>query len=222
MTFHIQGRIPSRYHRIPLRNERRVVHPLRRDVGPMRLHRRIEIPEVDPLTIHTNARLPPAPVEHRPRKAGAAPAAAERVVPVFDVVAFPKVADPVVSFVPVNMVQHGAGPDPVDVQPRKSVREVVPEIHANRDVPVACYAPTSAAEMVPAASNLSPKNPRIWVVVEKLTQALRGKIVGSHFAVLSHCGQKPARSSVVAGFVHSKSAWLEEHKFDTRFVHGAD
>jgi hypothetical protein len=88
----------------------------------------------------------------------------------------PKVADPVVASVAVDVIDE-VGPDAVRVQPSQSMGLVHASINADHDIPTSDYASASSGFVtaVTTDSDSSCEDARVRVVFEKLAQSRASK-----------------------------------------------
>lgn len=114
---------------------------------------------------------------------------------------FAQVGNPVVGPVAVNVVNHTCRPRTVHVQPSKPMRWVQRAADVDADVPVMlAFAASGEANKIGSKLALEPsEHPGIRVIVKQFAQARGGKIGGSHDAVPSQSGQRPARVSALGG-----------------------
>lgn len=81
-------------------------------------------------------------------------------------------------------------PDVVDIEPCKSMSEVVLPIDSYIDVPVRTNATSNISDVNPARSTASGavcENARLWIIVQQFAQTFGGKIQRSHAAsVIGH------------------------------------
>lgn len=107
-----------------------------------------------------------------------------------------KIWPSVVGPVTVDVVNLPAGPSASHVKNGKPVSPITAASNAYFDVSARCafgagFA-AGGAYAAPALDGLAPKElSSFWVVVQKLAQTLRGKIVASHEALQLRIGQRP-------------------------------
>ena len=126
-----------------------------------------------------------------------------------------QIANPVVAWVPVDVVDHSGRPNPVYMQPCKSVRPVNPSSYTNFQIP-AVIVSSDISDMDVGCKPCQPrKTATLWVVVKQFAQALCGKrkIIFSHDTVPSLIGQRPARVISTGGlryFITRACSWIAE------------
>jgi hypothetical protein len=92
----------------------------------------------------------------------------------------------------------------MNVKPCNPVGVITGAINSDFDVPIADIFKPGVCSGLPSGPSLCPTGKRagVWVVVEKFTQTLCGKIGLSHDALLMLIGQKPGSVSALAGLLH--------------------
>ena len=131
----------------------------------------------------------------------------------------PQVIERVVAGVAVYMVKLAPWPIAVNVQPRKAVRSVVLAGDADLGVSAAVAAPGKWLALRLAVRVVPSECTRLRVVVKKFAQTLRGKIDGSHDAVLSLIGQRPARVDSTGGLRYFSGLHAVLHEPNCRHTH---
>lgn len=161
--------------------------PLRLHVGFMRCFGRGVRPKINELAVQSNGSLIGNAAflflrsdAKKPRSA--ALVSSLQVLTVFGKASLSKIGNPVVIFLPVNVVNELIRPFAVDVKPSKPMRSIEPTKKFDFDVSVFVGA-SCLASFGHSASTLAPsEHARFGAVVQKLFQSLLGKCISG----LSH------------------------------------
>ena len=112
-----------------------------------------------------------------------------------------QVVESIVRSITVDVVNVSGRPAAAHEKPRKTVRSVQAPIDADANVSMRVFGPSNIADLrpKPLSGYQARENARFWIVMKKLAQTLRGKIVPSHDALLMLIGQRPACVSAHGG-----------------------
>ncbi len=113
-----------------------------------------------------------------------------------------QITNPIVSWVPVNVVNVFSWPTSEFIEPSKPMASVSLPAYAYFQIP-AIEAPCNISGMnVRCKSGLPSENASLWVVIKNFAQACCGKIGLSHDTVPSLIGQRPGRVISTSGLRH--------------------
>lgn len=167
------------------------------DISLMGLLGGVEVAEVHRFAVNLDGRAPPvAPLNDTKESRRVVGLRASLVLRVDAGAHIAQICEGVVPRVAVNVVDLLRWPRPRNVQPSKSMGEILPIVNLDPRAPSRVHVASNVANgTAPGCPNAPRKDTSVGVVVEQFAQARGGKIVCSHDAVLSQSGQRPQRGS---------------------------
>ena len=176
-------------------------HPLCNDIGVVGLFGCAEVPKIVYDAVHLNDGSPFTVIPISAKKSGTGSFLRfALILNVFRLRDIPKVANPVVCFSSVDVVNMVGGEGAVNIEPSKAMQRVGFIFNLCSVVPVTVNGSNRMIDWQAIAGFYKPcKHASIWVVVKKFTQVCCGKIGLSHDAVLSLIGQRPGSVSALSG-----------------------
>ena len=176
-------------------------HSLCNDIGSVGLFCCAEVPKIVYDAVHLNDGPPFTMVPISTKKSGTGSFLRfALILNVFRLRDITKVANPVVCFSSVDVVNMVGGKGPVNIEPSKAMQRVSFIFNLRSVIPVTVNASNRMIDWKAIAGFYKPcKHASILVVVKKFAQACCGKIGLSHDAVLSLIGQRPGSVSALSG-----------------------
>ena len=176
-------------------------HSLCNDIGGVGLFCCAEVPKIVYDAVHLNDGSPFTMVPISTKKSGTGSFLRfALILNVFCLRNIPKVANPIVCFPSVDVVNMVGWEGPVNIEPSKAMQRVGFIFNLRSVIPVTVNASNRMIDWKAIAGFYKPcKHASILVVVKKFAQACCGKIGLSHDAVLSLIGQRPGSVSALSG-----------------------